>query len=184
MSGRPQAAEHVARPGRGHIAQPLLRRLSRRQRRQHHDPAQQGHGADRLLRLRQVDVPAVAQPDARAGPGRPRRGLGPASTARTSTRPTSTRSSCAARSAWSSRRRTRSRRCRSTTTSRPGCKLNSRKMQEARAWTAIVERSLRGAHLWDEVKDRLDKPGAGLSGGQQQRLCIARATAPSSRTSC
>jgi phosphate transport system ATP-binding protein len=42
---------------------------------------------------------------------------------------------------------------------------------------AIVERSLRGAHLWDEVKDRLDKPGAGLSGGQQQRLCIARAIA-------
>jgi phosphate transport system ATP-binding protein len=42
---------------------------------------------------------------------------------------------------------------------------------------AIVERSLRGAHLWSEVKDRLDKPGAGLSGGQQQRLCIARAIA-------
>jgi phosphate transport system ATP-binding protein len=41
----------------------------------------------------------------------------------------------------------------------------------------IVERSLRGAHLWNEVKDRLDKPGSGLSGGQQQRLCIARATA-------
>jgi phosphate transport system ATP-binding protein len=41
----------------------------------------------------------------------------------------------------------------------------------------VVERSLRGAHLWDEVKDRLDKPGSGLSGGQQQRLCIARATA-------
>jgi phosphate transport system ATP-binding protein len=42
---------------------------------------------------------------------------------------------------------------------------------------AIVEKSLRGAHLWDEVKDRLGKPGMGLSGGQQQRLCIARATA-------
>ena len=41
----------------------------------------------------------------------------------------------------------------------------------------VVERSLRGAHLWDEVKDRLDKPGSGLSGGQQQRLCIARAIA-------
>ena len=44
---------------------------------------------------------------------------------------------------------------------------------------AIVERSLRGAHLWDEVKDRLQRPGSGLSGGQQQRLCIARATAVS-----
>ncbi|MGO9929874.1 MAG: phosphate ABC transporter ATP-binding protein PstB [Mycobacterium sp.] len=40
-----------------------------------------------------------------------------------------------------------------------------------------AENSLRGANLWDEVKDRLDKPGGGLSGGQQQRLCIARAIA-------
>ena len=42
---------------------------------------------------------------------------------------------------------------------------------------AIVERSLRGAALWDEVKDRLKKSALGLSGGQQQRLCIARALA-------
>ncbi|MGI8817345.1 MAG: phosphate ABC transporter ATP-binding protein PstB [Pseudonocardia sp.] len=41
----------------------------------------------------------------------------------------------------------------------------------------LAERSLRGANLWNEVKDRLEKPGGGLSGGQQQRLCIARATA-------
>jgi phosphate transport system ATP-binding protein len=41
----------------------------------------------------------------------------------------------------------------------------------------VVEKNLRGANLWKEVKDRLDKPGMGLSGGQQQRLCIARATA-------
>ncbi len=41
----------------------------------------------------------------------------------------------------------------------------------------IVEGSLRHAALWDEVKDRLDRPGNGLSGGQQQRLCIARALA-------
>jgi phosphate transport system ATP-binding protein len=40
-----------------------------------------------------------------------------------------------------------------------------------------VETALHGAGLWDEVKDRLDKPGSGLSGGQQQRLCIARALA-------
>jgi phosphate transport system ATP-binding protein len=39
----------------------------------------------------------------------------------------------------------------------------------------VVERSLRGANLWEEVKDRLGRPGASLSGGQQQRLCIARA---------
>jgi phosphate transport system ATP-binding protein len=40
-----------------------------------------------------------------------------------------------------------------------------------------VENALRGAGLWEEVKDRLAKPGIGLSGGQQQRLCIARALA-------
>ena len=43
----------------------------------------------------------------------------------------------------------------------------------------IVENSLRGAGLWEEVKDRLQAPGTGLSGGQQQRLCIARAVAVS-----
>lgn len=43
----------------------------------------------------------------------------------------------------------------------------------------LVEHSLRGANLWNEVKDRLNKPGMGLSGGQQQRLCIARAIAVS-----
>ena len=42
---------------------------------------------------------------------------------------------------------------------------------------AIVERSLKRAALWEEVKDRLDESGFGLSGGQQQRLCIARAIA-------
>ena len=41
----------------------------------------------------------------------------------------------------------------------------------------LVERSLRGAALWDEVKDKLRESGLGLSGGQQQRLCIARAIA-------
>jgi len=57
-----------------------------------------------------------------------------------------------------------------------GLKLNSKRMKKEQM-DNVVEKALRGAHLWDEVKDRLDKPGAGLSGGQQQRLCIARATA-------
>ncbi len=57
-----------------------------------------------------------------------------------------------------------------------GLNLNSTKIAKS-AKDEVVERSLRGAHLWDEVKDRLDKPGSGLSGGQQQRLCIARAIA-------
>jgi phosphate transport system ATP-binding protein len=57
-----------------------------------------------------------------------------------------------------------------------GLSLNSGRVKKSEK-DEVVERSLRGAHLWNEVKDRLDKPGAGLSGGQQQRLCIARATA-------
>ncbi|WP_067433968.1 phosphate ABC transporter ATP-binding protein PstB [Nocardioides jensenii] len=57
-----------------------------------------------------------------------------------------------------------------------GNRLNARKMKKSEADT-IVEKSLRGANLWNEVKDRLSKPGMGLSGGQQQRLCIARAIA-------
>ena len=55
-----------------------------------------------------------------------------------------------------------------------GQKLNSKRMKKADA-DGIVERSLRSAGLWGEVKDRLDRPGSSLSGGQQQRLCIARA---------
>ncbi|MBA3742233.1 phosphate ABC transporter ATP-binding protein PstB [Sporichthya sp.] len=57
-----------------------------------------------------------------------------------------------------------------------GLKLNGTKLRKATI-DELVERSLVGANLWNEVKDRLDKPGAGLSGGQQQRLCIARAIA-------
>jgi phosphate transport system ATP-binding protein len=57
-----------------------------------------------------------------------------------------------------------------------GLTLNAKRISKAQK-DAVVERSLRGAHLWEEVKDRLDKPGGGLSGGQQQRLCIARAIA-------
>ncbi len=56
-----------------------------------------------------------------------------------------------------------------------GMRLNGEKNKKV--LQERVEKSLRGANLWNEVKDRLAKPGAGLSGGQQQRLCIARAIA-------
>jgi phosphate transport system ATP-binding protein len=57
-----------------------------------------------------------------------------------------------------------------------GLTLNRRGISKAEK-DKIVEGSLHGAHLWDEVKDRLDRKGSDLSGGQQQRLCIARAIA-------
>ncbi len=57
-----------------------------------------------------------------------------------------------------------------------GVTLNNRRMS-ASDKDDLVERSLRGANLWEEVKNRLGLPGSGLSGGQQQRLCIARAIA-------
>ena len=57
-----------------------------------------------------------------------------------------------------------------------GVRLNKKHISKSDA-DDLVEWALRGANLWKEVKDRLDKPGIGLSGGQQQRLCIARAVA-------
>jgi phosphate transport system ATP-binding protein len=57
-----------------------------------------------------------------------------------------------------------------------GLKLTGRTVSRS-ARADLVERSLRRASLWDEVKDRLNTPGSALSGGQQQRLCIARSLA-------
>ena len=57
-----------------------------------------------------------------------------------------------------------------------GYRLNNSRMSKSDA-DAISEKALKGANLWNEVKDRLDRPGSSLSGGQQQRLCIARAIA-------
>jgi phosphate transport system ATP-binding protein len=57
-----------------------------------------------------------------------------------------------------------------------GMRLNNKRANKS-VLDELVEKSLRGANLWNEVKDRLDKPGSSLSGGQQQRLCIARAIA-------
>lgn len=57
-----------------------------------------------------------------------------------------------------------------------GVRLNNKRLTKTEA-DDLTERALRGANLWNEVKDRLNLPGSGLSGGQQQRLCIARAIA-------
>src|SRR5215471_4002096 len=57
-----------------------------------------------------------------------------------------------------------------------GLRLNGVSLSRA-ARNRIVEQSLRQAALWEEVKDRLNRPGTSLSGGQQQRLCVARALA-------
>ena len=62
------------------------------------------------------------------------------------------------------------------TTSRPGLTLNGVSLSRTER-DRIVEQSLRQAALWEEVKDRLNRPGTSLSGGQQQRLCVARALA-------
>src|SRR5665647_14167 len=57
-----------------------------------------------------------------------------------------------------------------------GVRLNNRRMSKSDA-AVVLEQSLQAANLWNEVKDRLEKPGSSLWGGQQQRLCIARAIA-------
>lgn len=59
-----------------------------------------------------------------------------------------------------------------------GVRLNNARLSKSDL-DDLAEKALRGANLWTEVKDRLDRPGSGLSGGQQQRLCIARAIAVS-----
>ena len=58
-----------------------------------------------------------------------------------------------------------------------GLRFGPRQQRRAARVDEVVERSLHQAGLWEEVKDRLDKPGGSLSGGQQQRLCIARSLA-------
>ena len=95
-------------------------------------------------------------------------------TASTSTARSVGHARCAAASAWCSRSPTRSRRASTTTSPSAPRSTASRKKSEL---DDIVEQSLRGAALWDEVKDRLKNSALGLSGGQQQRLCIARTIA-------
>ncbi len=151
----------------------LLRLVPGRPGRGPGDRPARGHRDHRAVGLRQVDPAADPQPDERPRARATGWRVGSCSTARTCTAPrTSTRSRSDGASGWSSRSRTRSP-SRSTTTSR-----------SARGSTAIkgnmdelVERSLRRAALWDEVKDKLKQSGLSLSGGQQQRLCIARAIA-------
>ena len=145
--------------------------------RQHDDRAEQGHGADRPVRLRQVDVPALAQPHARADPRARASRARSCSTARTSTAPDVDPVAVRRQIGMvfqtpepvpddvDLRQRRR----------RPAAQQRARSRRPT--WTRSSRSSLRGANLWDEVKDRLGKPGSGLSGGQQQRLCIARAIA-------
>ncbi|MGN6381222.1 MAG: phosphate ABC transporter ATP-binding protein, partial [Dyella sp.] len=58
-----------------------------------------------------------------------------------------------------------------------GLRLNAGRRMRKSELDDVVERELRGANLWNEVKDKLDASGTSLSGGQQQRLCIARTVA-------
>ena len=126
------------------------------------------------VRLRQVDVPADPEPDARGRARRPGRGPGHARRQGPVCdvgRPGAVRRTVG------------------MVFQRPnpfptmsiydnvvaGLRLSG--MKDKKALDEAAEKSLVGANLWNEVKDRLKKPGAGLSGGQQQRLCIARAIA-------
>ena len=121
-------------------------------------------------------LPAHPEPDARGDPRRPRRGQGHARRPGPLRRRASTRWRCAGRSAWCSSGRTRSRRCRSSTTSRPACGSTASRSKDK--LDEVVERSLQAAPTCGtRSRTGSDKPGAGLSGGQQQRLCIARAIA-------
>ena len=93
---------------------------------------------------------------------------------RYSTTRTSTSSRSAGRSAWSFRSRIRFPK---SIYENITYGLQIQGVNDRKKLDEVVEKSLRGAALWDEVKDRLHASGLGLSGGQQQRLCIARAIA-------
>ncbi len=173
----PHGCPHRPRqPNRRRAPEHLLRLLPRGEGRQHGDRATIGDRADRSVGLWQVDLHPLAQPDARGDRRAP--------TSRAPSTSTATISTARRRPGGSATQgrhglpatRTRSRRCRSPTTCWPASASTASGSRSPMP-TDLVEKSLRGANLWEEVKDRLDKPGSGLSGGQQQRLCIARAIA-------
>ena len=137
-------------------------------------PAPRDHGLHRPVGLRQDHGAALPQPDERPHPDGPRRGHAALPRRRPLRRRRSRRPRCAGASAWSSRSRTRSRRA--STTTWPSVRGSTACARRASSTTSSSE-SLRGAALWDEVKDRLKTSALGMSGGQQQRLCIARAIA-------
>ena len=144
-----------------------LRRLAR-------DPREVGDGAHRPVRLRQVHVPALPEPDERHHPGHARRRARSCSTARTSTRPASTSSTCGAGSGWCSRSRTRSR-SRSSTTSRTAC--GSTGIGRRSELPERVEKACGARRSGTRSRTGCTRRRSALSGGQQQRLCIARALA-------
>ena len=176
---RPPAAARAAAPpapgSRDHAAQAqrLLRRDPRGQGGRPRLRRQPRHGHDRPVGLRQVDARALHQPHARGDPGGARRPARSASTTSTSTTTGVDVVSV--------------RRAIGMVFQKPnpfptmsifdnvaaGLRLSGTRGDTRER----VEQSLRGAGLWEEVKDRLDQPGIGLSGGQQQRLCIARTIA-------
>ena len=175
LAAAPAAGRHQQRQGLDPRRRALLRREAGALRHRPRHPGEPGDRADRPLRLRQVDLPALHQPDERHHPDRAGRPARSSSTAWTSTTRASTWSSSAPASAWCSRSPTRSR-SRSSRTSPTARSIHGMARSKADL-EAIVTSSLKRAGLWNEVKDRLQESGTGLSGGQQQRLCIARAIA-------
>ena len=134
----------------------LLRRLPRRARRDDRDPPARDHRVHRPVGLRQDHGAALLQPDERLHRDGARSRARSSTTASISTTRRSTPPRSGGASAWCSRSRTRSRRA-STTTSPTG--RGSPGVKKQAELDDVVERSLRGAALWDEVKDRLKALG-------------------------
>src|SRR5436190_7228200 len=124
--------------------------------------------------MRQVDVHPLPEPHARGGAGRARRRDGPAGGAgHLQPRRRSRRGAAAYRDGVQKPNPFPT----MTVFDNVAAGVRLGGVRDRAILNERVERALHAAALWDEVKDRLAKPGAGLSGGQQQRLCIARALA-------
>ena len=137
-------------------------------------PGKEHHGPHRPLRLRQIDVPQDARPHERSRAGRAHRGRGPIQWAGYLRPVRWTSTSCGAQIGMVFQKPNPFPMSIYDNIAYGPRTHGVRKKDEL---DEIVEQSLRGAAIWDEVKDRLKKSALGLSGGQQQRLCIARALA-------
>ena len=176
-AAEPGRTDHHGQAHRRLRPEHLLRRLPRRRGRHLTIEPRSRHRVHRPVRLRQVDVPALAEPDARGDPRRPRRGQGRSSTARTSTTPASTRSTCAGTIGMVFQRPNPFPTMSIYDNVAGRAPAEQQAADEGRGRRGRGAARCRAPTSGTRSRTGSASPASGLSGGQQQRLCIARAIA-------